>query len=373
MAALNAGVAIRCNLPTDRGEESTDIVVFEQGNNIIYILATTAPNDISLSFSPKMDPGSFTVWPQHISPERAKDIVLWATKWVKDMHIRSKCVLGGEMERMRELILSIASVAFIHPSAIYGEDTLVSPASIKSVDSSSQGTGTVTVRLRSDMQQPTPPESSSPVSVIQARQASIIVWSCPMHSPSREMLLVPYPHTEGRTMNSTVMVLGDLVHKQTTTLYTYSVPVDHDGFAKMMDNVNPSRATVTYFPECQGNNLPHGVHFPTPVVGGLAEGRCVVLLNGTKCVDNTSLGLVRFAEYNGMSVPLVCGCAVRDSFKYERAHIPLVFLPITISSVRFEDVSFGRIRLFVDDAFRGDIAVSKKEKHGTTWWVTLAR
>jgi hypothetical protein len=107
---------------------------------------------------------------------------------------------------------------------------------------------------------------------------------------------------------------------------------------------------------------------------GIEEGRCLVMPNGAVGKDNTSIGLVRFADYSGMCVPLVCGCVVRDSARFERAHIPLVFISDDIKSFRFEDAGTGGVvRLFENEKLRGEIDVSKKERHGKTWWVNLVQ
>jgi hypothetical protein len=164
-----------------------------------------------------------------------------------------------------------------------------------------------------------------------------------------------------------------LVHKKTSTPLTYALDVEQGGMAEILDNVDTSRAVVTYLPECQGDSLIHGIHYPTPSAQGIESGRCVVVINGAVGIDNTALGLVRFAEYNSMCVPLVCGCAVRDRARFERAHIPLVFVPTNAPAFRFEDSSFGRVRLFENDSVRGEIDITRKEKHGDVWWVTLER
>jgi hypothetical protein len=368
MAALNS-VTIRCSLPTERGDESTDIVVLRMGDSIVYILATTAPNDVVLTFPPELNAKDMNSWPSYVSPQMAKNMVLWATKWVKDPHIRTNCVLGAEMERMREFILSVASVAFIHPSAVYDSSTQMFPASVKSVD---EVDGKIRVALKSPMPVSEQSERTRTVEGMQGRPASIIAWASPF-SDTSQVLRVPCPTIMARTMNVTVVVMGSLVNSKSSSLYTYIVDVPQAGRSEIVSAVDTSKAAITYIPDCQDVMMPYGINYPTNLMQGIDSGRCVLMLSGTKSIDATDLGFVRFAQYNGMCVPLVCGCAVRDSVRFERAHIPLTFLPNSRTTYQFEDTTYGKIRLRENEVVIGQIDISKKEKHGDVWWVSLVK
>jgi hypothetical protein len=172
-------------------------------------------------------------------------------------------------------------------------------------------------------------------------------------------------------MNSTIIVLGPLVHAKFDGLWTYAANVVRDGAPKTLETVNTSRATITYIPESRERDMPRGMHYPTELA--LVGGSRVYMLCGSRGCDNTALGFVRFAKYEGMCVPLVCGCAVRDSVRFERAHIPLVFVPDDLTVHRFEDGAYGKIELFKNDAVYGVIDVAQKELHGSVWWVTIIR
>lgn len=364
-------MSIRCNLPTERGDESTDIVVFSMNGEIVNILATTAPNSVILSLPRTYSPQILTAWPESISCNAAKDVVLWVTKWVKDIHMKSKCVLGPDMERVRELILSMASVAFMHPSAIYSSNTEIATAKLKNFEETA---GKLRASLESELPPNDPPaDPRDMIGLIQTRRCAIMVWSYPLPSDT-DAIRVPFPALKGRTMNSTVVFLGDLVHKDAETLYTYNTSIGADIKPDCLLNVDTSRATITYLPESDEHIMPFGIHYPTPRFRDISDGRAVLLADGTVGEDKTALGLVQFTSYHGMCVPLICGCAIVDRVRFERAHIPLVFLPDRRDHIEFSDYyrdSAQLVILNVNSKVMGVMDISKKEKHGSLWWVIL--
>jgi hypothetical protein len=312
-----------------------------------------------------------------MSPNVAKSVVIWATKWVKDIHIRSKCILDPDMERVRELILSMASVAFLHPSAVYDADTPIFPAD---VSAAAEISGGVCVSLRSLLPEHESVNSSSPnrgrfLEIVRKRPASVMAWSVPAYQMS-ETLRVPYPSMRSKTMNSTVIVVGNLVHPKISVPCTYVIDVEQSGLSDIVGGgmKNSSRATITYLASCESKIMPigpMGLYYPSPTVQGIDDGSTVIMLNGSKCVDDTCIGMVRFAEYNGMCVPLVCGCAVINRVRFERGHIPLVYMPTNAVSVKFSDAEPGVVVVFENGRICGRIDVRKKEKHGSVWWVHL--
>lgn len=360
MAAFTP-IDVRCSLPINRGDENTDIVVFNRGESVICILATTAPNDITLSFSSHQNAACLATWPQEIPAHVAKDVVLWATRNIKEPHIRSKCALGSNMESMRDMILGMIPVSVMHPSAIFGPDTLIFPAYVRSTQ---DGHNATNVLLRADM--PTSTQTTDAAN----RPASMIVWAYSSEYV-QGILRIPYPRIDNAKMNTTVMVLGNLAHAKLDIQNTFIVKPMQGEMPSALDGCDIRTTTITYLPLRGGEYFPRGLFYSTGAMPHVGDGKELLTLSGIHAIDNTALGFVRFAEYANMCVPLVCGCAVRDVVRFERAHIPLVFTTTNASRITFEDVSYGVIQLFENDKPRGNIDISVKEKHGSVWWVNL--
>lgn len=366
-----SAIPINCDLATSRGDESTDIVVFQLDNALIYILATTAPNEITISFSPKTKVDDLNQWPSQIPIDIAKEIVIWAVKYVKDAHIRSRCVIGAEYEHIRELILSVASVAFIHPSAIYNSHTKVVPASFGIVDHDASKRG----RLRMHLCANCPPagiiRGDQLIDHLQRRMASIVVWTCPISND--DVLRIPYPSITNKTMNSTVITLGPLVRSSAVSRFVYNVDIKEKATCKILQDMELREATLAYVAENTLKDMPNGLHYPHLNFKDVSNGRLFLQLSGTRAEDATAIGLVRFVEYNDIGIPIVNGCVVRDCIRFEKAHIPIVFSPIRPQNFRFEDMRDGKILMLEGDNIWGKIDVVQKEIHNGVWWVWLTK
>ena len=100
------------------------------------------------------------------------------------------------------------------------------------------------------------------------------------------------------------------------------------------------------------------------------HGRVHIGLNGVKCVDKTRQRLLVFCEASFATVPLICGCSLRDNKRYERAHIPLFLAPSNgIEYVFRDDTLRNMITLTIDGTFWGYIDTTKRTKFDDVWWL----
>jgi hypothetical protein len=356
-------ISISCELPTNRGDFSTDILMLKKGDTITFILATTARQD---AFRLRMAPDMHSQeWSRNIpSVDVARSMMMWANNAIKSQHIKSHCDVDDHRQIVREIVLSISSADFIHPGAITSDTADVIQADLR--PSSTCEDGNLRSMEISSHDHQTPSDTVPP-----HRNVAIVTWDCPLGN----MIRVPYPYLldDDGNMNATVMSLGPIVHENFNSGNTYPHTVKGD----MLDSMGIfgdfevcNRSTITYIQRCTRKNHVGVLNFPTRDHEGMRDGRTVVFLNGTIACDRTRMRIVRFTEYKTMIVPLVVGFPVVNSVRFERAFIPYVVMPDRVRWVTFEDdnENFGNVLVSENGLSYGRINVlSRETRNGLTW------
>ena len=299
------------------GTMSCDVVVCMDGGFRRYYLATSSARDIVLKISQNMARDMECDQPEPAG--RVYDIIRWANLSFKDKCIRDSCRIVGPngapvvVDTMtRVLTESLHDYDSMHPSGLmgYGHDRLTSKCTISEVQT---GGGSI---LR--LEPCTPTETSVPLPFPNCGIMSFRIPDTATSGGTKE-LEVPYPITPGgETINSTVFMVGDRFRN---CFKSYCKEIE-------TDRSPPEEAVI------EGSNRCSVALFhprTMKICGGLfsaigddPSSRRHVGISGMEFVDDTAQRISIVCEHEGGSILMVCGCMVRNSVMFPRAHVPVV-------------------------------------------------
>lgn len=347
---------VNTSLPLGDGAVSCDMLVVAHAQRVHVMFACSDPEAVELLHAPEFPIAGEGFSDGDLTMAEAYSCVRWANAEIKRMHICKNCSVSEAGGPMEELIMTMLDMTRLHPCAV-PIVRQVSPsecsmdvqneASPERVNKEREG---VVVRLSRASQGAGP---------------ALARWTLPISTLSGAGLLnlpMPVPRTSGGTVNTTIMLIGDalqscFLHK--AHLFERPSADTHTGssndvipFPEWMAvrSIDASKSNIIYLPPMEPR-LTHGLScvFPwpappeRPLNGVDLDGRFHVGLNGCRVWDRTMHRLVICAEVSMATVPLLCGCVIRNAKRFERAHIPVIFAPSMGIQYDFRDKPDGRI------------------------------
>jgi hypothetical protein len=367
-----------CKLPVNCGKESTDVLVYRRGERLACIVATTDPGslDMCVPDDAVFDEGDAAL-------QAAGDDLVWAAERIRDPHISKNCEIEDVDPQLAEMLFGVIQVSFLHPSAVFDRGTsmyrapIVAPHVDRPGDPRCPGWHAVGLGVPPSFSDAMPPEDR--MDRIRTRPAAIVSWSTPWRD-DEDILRVPCPRSSKSSglpgddaMNSTIIVAGDIVHPRYDANRSHTFHVKHDG-GHPTTSTPPAwwafadRSTVTYLGTCGCCMM---LQYPRCTCRGIDDLRTTVHPEGLILRDETTMGLVRSARYNGIVIPTVCGCPLADRVRFERAMIPYTLMCNRPMVLEFRDCAGTTIELFEDGESKGVVDVVAKTRRGENIWLML--
>jgi hypothetical protein len=346
-----ARLLVDTDLPLGNGTISCDIFVLspDYAGDMVCSLASSSP-DIYLLHSPSL----------HMNTVRAVNVdhLMWAT-YIKSSHISHHCSTrhGSSIESIQRFL---ADPCVLHKSAVsvHNVENLVNATSFEAV---SDGV----TRLR-----------FGDTAIAGPIAASWVIDESTCLSDEMICLPVPHPVHEQDTINTTYVLVGNKFAAlfqgtaRVETLNDLTLSLKPDGMAIPQGEcasyiyLSPLPMKLT----CGICSYYHKLPLSVSEYAERFDGRTYVSANGTKAKDNTRLRLMTFTEHCFRTVPLLCGCAIRDGVSYCRAHVPITLIPDRGMFYSFEDCAVSVI-MIVDGMPKLCVDPLNRHRFGEVWWV----
>lgn len=353
---------VRSSLPLGNGAVSCDMLVTHKtdgsGSRLRCVFATTEARAIQL----------YHLAPMTVDTETTKEEMFgrinWANNNIKHPHIRKNCHIantgGGTAD---ELVDVVNNLHMLHESAA------TDGCSPVLADLVSLGHFSNAFRVGK--------ESSGSVTelyphgddVLPESPVYVCAWTTECNLDGRLSLPMPVAKVEGVTVNTTVMLLGTALRNCfMNTAFNVDVAPTEIG-------ASPEVCNILYIPPME-MRLTHGMHSAISDEdsgyvrnASSQSGRTYYGFNGVTCRDETRQRLMVFADDQYTTVPLLCGCAIRDNKRFERAHVPIIFAPSSGLEYIFSDNPDGRVLLTIDGTVWGAIDPTRRERFDSVLWV----
>jgi hypothetical protein len=292
-----------------------------------------------------------------LSMESIRQCLLWCNDAIKRPHIQQNCFVRGADGPMADVMRHLGDMTQLHPSAVTPSTRLATVECATSEASSSGCVAAETILTPADQE-----------------DVGVCAWRLAI---TEGMLTVPFPSctASGAHANVTVMFLGLEMKDVFLHTSTAARPREEGGEAAprwFADNrVDPAEGCRIMYMAPVPAMLPRGMNSQFFFRGDadMFQGRLHVGLCGAKCLDMTARRMLIFSEVNESTVPLICGCGLRDSRRFERAHIPFIMMPYSGSLYLFTDNEDGTVAVHVDNRLWGNVDTTKRHKFKGVWWL----
>ena len=300
------------------GDVSCDIVVHATETHLMYYMATNDAKHIVFKVSSKLGRDA-QLDESCIPAEMCHSVIRWANATFKEPNVRAsyRCVNdnGNEIhvpEEVMDAAVRMQDFNGVHPSGLmgYGTDRMLSRCV-------AMGNSEGEARMILDKCEPLEINVPHP-------ETGMISFKLPLDNgvfPSH--LEIPYPYaTEGKTVNATIMMIG---RRFLDCFREYSKIARDDGEASgppegsgIIESDRSECAVLFLSPKMLKNC--GGLHTSTESIWG----RTHIGISGIEVQDFTNQRLLNICEHDGSSVLMMCGCLVRNSAIYPRAHLPMM-------------------------------------------------
>lgn len=370
MSMNNIALSMRCDLPTNKGAYSTDVLVFCESGDAWMLVATDMSDMLTFRWPvDAQDPDPIS--DDEMSNDKIVRLLRWANDSIKCPFIRSRCEMRGmvpigedgalaDASALRDLVLSLSAIDQIHPSPLKPETASVTRARARRRGGDDPGrSGDVVLDYCHDG----------------TKCVTVAAWKVPyeslMSKTIPDAMWLPYPRvTDARTsMNATIVTLGGIVRDgDGESTYVPSAAADASPVRDLMGSAIIGEQSITFVRVCDDASATrhrNGICMST-IDRSISTSLCSLFSNGVEVRDETSLGLVSVVNYAGLHMVMMCGMPVIDRVRFERAHIPFVLPHENDREVRvlFRDdaAELGIVRVYYDGAPRGVMDVRKKKK-----------
>lgn len=364
------------NTPLHRGDESVDIVVFERNGFQVFLLATTAPEDIELLSAGGLDWSPVT----DIPFSDVTNTIMFMNAVCKGIHMRCKWFGNSEMTE--------ENIEPLHPSALrwpgntpYQANLIMGTKRDLSNRRRAERDGVVvTLERPPNMRQYTTPQITTLEEYVQhlkTRPVACAMWQRPN---DHQRVVIPSIYSS-KNVGITIYYTNEFSENGGPLLHNKSLRLD--GVISKSEDPSSTENLLVFgqkntidsvhitYADNSCSKMTHGLSLDISVSKDRFSGRNMLMVNGTRAIDETSQRLVLFDCVEYFPMPLVCGCVLTNRVTFERAHVPFVMAPSIGMVYVFRDSDTrGLIDLYVDEKLMMKIDPTKRKMLGDVWWIT---